>query len=65
MKREEKERAMDCISNDIDSAKYKMAKAADYLAEKGMLKDAEQLMKMVYRLEAFENKYNKYSLYNR
>ena len=64
MKREEKERIMDCASNDIDSAKYKMARAADYLASKGMLKDSEQLMKMVYRLEAFENKYNQYSLHN-
>ena len=62
MTREEKERVMDCVSNDIDSAKYKMAKAADYLAEKGLLKDAEQLMKMVYKLEAFENKYNQYRI---
>lgn len=37
-------------------AKDNMAKAAADLAAYGFGKDAEQLMRMVYRLEAFQNK---------
>ena len=62
MKREEKRRIMDCVANDIDKAKYNMARAAEALESKGLAADAQQLMKMVYRLETFENKYEEYRL---
>lgn len=62
MKREEKEHIMDCVANDIDKAKYNIDRAAEYLEEKGLVKDAEQLMKIIYKLESIENKYNKYRL---
>ena len=57
MKKETKRRYMDQASCDINAAKDRMDRAASILAEAGMDKDAEQLMKMVYRLEAFQNKY--------
>lgn len=48
--------AFNKVSDDINKAKDNMAKAAERLAEYGFDRDAEQLMRMVYRLEAFQNK---------
>lgn len=51
-----KAQAFNKVSDDINKAKDNMAKAAADLAEYGFDRDAEQLMRMVYRLEAFQNK---------
>ena len=58
MKKSEKTKHMNYASYSIDIAKDRMCLAAEYLQENGLEKDAEQLMKMIYKLEAFENKYN-------
>lgn len=59
MTKEEKREAFDSWEIDkLNQAKDLMASASDYLTEKGLYKDAEQLMKMVFKLEAFQNKYN-------
>lgn len=60
MTKEQKSKAMRSVSDEINAAKNRMARAADELLEKGLLKDAETLMRMVYRLEEFQNKYNQY-----
>ena len=62
MTKREKEKVMDYASYDINIAKDRMDQAAEKLSEKGLLKDAETLMRMVYRLEMFQTKYNEYRL---
>lgn len=57
MKKEYKRESMDRTTDDLNRAKNCMARAAEDLERAGLLKDAEQLMNMVYRLEQFQNKY--------
>ena len=44
---------------DINVAKDRMYSAVQKLEEQGLTKDAEQLMRMIYKLEAFQNKYRR------
>ena len=60
MTREQKQNTMKNASYDINVAKDRMYSAVQVLEESGMEKDAGQLMKMIYRLEAFQTKYNEY-----
>ena len=64
MREEQKEMIMRKTFSELDSAKHNMADAADILEENGLAEDAEALMNMVYRLEQFQNKYSKYSIWN-
>lgn len=50
------------VSNGINDAKSGMWYASDILEENGLFKDAETLRKMVYRLEAFQTKYDEHRL---
>ena len=57
MTRKEKAEVMYRNEDELNKAKYAMARVAEALENAGMTKDAETLMKMVYKLEAFEHKY--------
>lgn len=43
----------------LERAKSVMIEAEDLLREAGLIKDADQLCKMITRLETFQNKYNR------
>lgn len=45
------------VASNLNTCKDKMYEAVQFLEEHNMHKDAEQLMNMIYRLEAFQNKY--------
>lgn len=64
MTKKEKERIFNDyeICNGINKAKDRMWIAANHLEEQGLLKDAETLRKMIYRLEAFQTKYDEHRL---
>lgn len=57
MKREEKARAMEWADRNLNRAKDEIYEASEILRERGMNTDAEMLMKVIYKLEAFQNKY--------
>lgn len=57
MKREEKAQVMKETAEDLNRAKDEMYEATLKLEAAGMVRDAERLMRMIYRLEAFQNKY--------
>ena len=57
MKKSEKMYAMNYTTYDLNVAKDRMHDASVYLAEMGLFKDSEQLEKMIYRIEKFQNKY--------
>lgn len=57
MKREEKAKAMDWTERHLNRAKDEIYEASEILRERGMNTDAEMLMKMIYKLETFQNKY--------
>lgn len=61
MKKEEWIEAMDAVEYDLNSSKDKIWRAADDLREKGMNREADALMKIVYKIEYIQNKYNRYS----
>ena len=65
MRKSEKNEIMSKTDSKLNKAKDLMAEAADILEENGLVGDAERLMKMVYRLEAFQNMYNEWSIHNR
>lgn len=53
-----KERFNDIINGSrLNSCKEDMNVVANRLEEAGLTDDAEKLMKIVYKLEAFQNKY--------
>lgn len=51
------------IVDDLNQAKDRIYSVVEELESEGFSRDAEQLMKMVYRIEAFQNKHNTSSLY--
>ena len=57
MTREAKARVMNEVTYDINEAKRRMYMAVEHLEGKGLSKDAEQLYRMILRLEMFQNKY--------
>jgi hypothetical protein len=60
MKGIEKANAMDRTYCDLNKAKDDMYKAVQTLENAGLQNDADQLMKMIWKLEVFQNKYMKY-----
>lgn len=65
MTRKEKAEALNQVGYDLNIAKDRMYKSVVNLTSAGMAKEADQLMKMIFKLEAFQNKYNSYSIYNK
>lgn len=53
----EKAKVMHELSCNFDRIKYGLDECAEHLESHGMNADAESLMKMVYRVEAMQNKY--------
>ena len=47
------------ISSNLNNVKDEIYEAVEYLEEKGLHKDAEQLMSYIYKIEAFQNKYER------
>ena len=64
MKKVEKAEAMDRTTSNINRAKEELYRAVRILEEEGLEKDAEQLYRMIIRIEKFQNKYNQFSIYN-
>lgn len=62
MKRAEKEKIMSKAGCEFDRAKHSLDRAAEILAENGLYKDAETLMRMVYRIEEFQTKYDEFRI---
>lgn len=60
MKGIEKANAMNRTTSDLNKAKDDMYRAVQKLENEGLQNDADQLMKMIWKLEAFQNKYVKY-----
>lgn len=65
MTQAQKKDAMDKASYDLNEAKDRMDKAVYTLESHGMWRDAEQLRKMILRVEQFQNKYDRDSIYSR
>lgn len=65
MTQAQKKDAMDRASYDLNEAKDRMDKAVYTLESHGMWRDAEQLRKMILRVEQFQNKYDRDSIYSR
>lgn len=59
MKREKKAEIFNewKINENLNVVKDRIYDASEYLHEEGLHSDAEQLMKIVFRIEAFQNKY--------
>lgn len=57
MKIEDKIKAMNKTTCDLNAAKDRMYSAVCTLESYGLIKDADQLMRMIFRLESFQNKY--------
>lgn len=62
MKRAEKEKIMSKADCEFGRAKHSLDRAAEILAENGLYKDAETLMRMVYRIEEFQTKYDEFRI---
>lgn len=62
MKKEERAKVFDSLTSTFNRAKDNMARAAEELESKGLMADAQTLMRMVYKLEAFQNKYACYDI---
>ena len=45
------------VSSNLNKAKDDIYEAVQYLEEKGLSKDAKQLMNYIFKIEAFQNKY--------
>jgi len=60
MRKSEKNEIMSKTDSKLNKAKDLMAEAAGILEDNGLAGDAERLMKMVYRLEVFQNMYNEW-----
>ena len=58
MKKETKREVMNSTDCQLNGAKDKIYEAVQKLQENGMNIEAEQLMKIIYRIEAIQNKYN-------
>lgn len=52
--------AMDAVEYDLNKSKDKIWRVADDLREKGMNREANALMNIVYKIEYIQNKYNRY-----
>lgn len=57
MKKEIKIDKFNSIVSDLNEAKDRIYKVVNDLEEAGLNRDAEQLIKMLYHIEAFQNKY--------
>ena len=62
MKRAEKAEIMNHTMSDLNRAKDAIASAVFVLQAEGLERDAETLENMLYRLEAFQTKYDEYRL---
>ena len=58
MKKEKKQEVMNTTTGELNGAKDRIYEAVQKLQENGMNIEAEQLMKIIYRIEAIQNKYN-------
>ena len=45
------------INENLNVVKDRIYNASEFLHEQGLHSDAEQLMKIIFRIEAFQNKY--------
>ena len=45
------------INSNLNEVKDRINDASEFLHEQGLHSDAEQLMKIIFRIEAFQNKY--------
>lgn len=57
MTKETKNEIMNKTTYDLNEAKDRMYQGVQTLEDNGMIRDAETLMRMIYKLEAFQNKY--------
>ena len=58
MKKTRKFEIMDKTTYDLNEAKERIARSSRLLEAYELTKDAEDLMKIVYKIEAIQNKYN-------
>ena len=58
MKKEKKQEVMTSTTCELNGAKDRIYEAVQKLHENGMNTESEQLMKIIYRIEAIQNKYN-------
>ena len=58
MKKEKKQEIFRGSSCDFNRAKDSLYDVVRKLEFEGLMRDADQLMNMIYRIEAFQNKYN-------
>ena len=58
MKKARKLEIMNKTTYDLNEAKARIDYASRLLEEFGLTKDAEDLMKIVFKIEAIQNKYN-------
>lgn len=58
MTRTEKQEVMEKTEYELNKAKLLMDEAVEILYDAKMFRDADQLLKMIYKLEDFQNKYN-------
>ena len=61
----QKKEAMDRTAYNLNQAKDRMYNAVYMLEAHGMWRDAEQLRRMILKVEQFQNKYDRFSIYNR
>ena len=61
----QKKEAMDRTAYDLNQAKDRMDSAVYTLEAHGMWRDAEQLRRIILKVEQFQNKYDRFSVYNR
>ena len=58
MKKEEKREIINTTICELNGAKDRIYEAVQKLQDKGMVQDAEILMKIIYKIEALQNKYD-------
>ena len=58
MKKEKKQEVMNSTICELNGAKDRIYEAVQKLQENGMNIEAEQLMKIIFRIEAIQNKYS-------
>ena len=58
MKKEKKREVMNSTTCELNGAKDRIYEAVQKLQENGINVEAEQLLKLIYRIEGIQNKYN-------
>lgn len=58
MKKEKKQEIINSTTCELNGAKDRIYEAVQKLQENGMIVESNQLMKVIFRIEAIQNKYN-------